>query len=209
MTSSKWRVSQHTLAGRNTRLIFHDQKVLSYSTVLSLLTTDAEFRSLFAQTIAGSSYEAFFWETPPVTVLTVHRPFECVLVEGSSLAQLQADPSSFSSHFASHPGQPAIAFSNLGGDALLVVPTPSAPVSCYTHLASFLRSAPAAQVDAFWRLVGSSMRQRISSSPVWLSTAGMGVAWLHLRLDSRPKYYRYAPYTTPPKPEPDATANAG
>jgi hypothetical protein len=177
--------------------------------VLALLTTDSEFRSLFAQTIAGSSYEAFFWEAPPVIVQTLNRPFECVLVEGSSLAQLRADPSSFSSHFASHRGQPAIAFSNLGGDALLVVPTPSAPVSCYTHLARFLRSAPSAQVDAFWKLVGSSMRQRVSSSPVWLSTAGMGVAWLHLRLDSRPKYYRHAPYTTPPKPEPDAPANAG
>ncbi|MGI9175867.1 MAG: DUF6940 family protein [Rhodothermales bacterium] len=24
---------------------------------------------------------------------------------------------------------------------------------------------------------------------MWLSTAGGGVSWLHVRLDSRPKYY--------------------
>ncbi len=24
--------------------------------------------------------------------------------------------------------------------------------------------------------------------------AGLGVAWLHIRLDDRPKYYRHAPY---------------
>ena len=35
------------------------------------------------------------------------------------------------------------------------------------------------------------MQQRVSASPLWLSTAGMGVSWLHLRLDSRPKNYRH------------------
>jgi hypothetical protein len=30
--------------------------------------------------------------------------------------------------------------------------------------------------------------------PIWLSTAGMGVAWLHIRLDERPKYYSHKPY---------------
>lgn len=31
-------------------------------------------------------------------------------------------------------------------------------------------------------------------SPFWLSTAGMGVSWLHVRLDERPKYYRFQEY---------------
>ena len=30
--------------------------------------------------------------------------------------------------------------------------------------------------------------------PTWLSTAGMGVSWLHVRLDSQPKYYGFAAY---------------
>jgi hypothetical protein len=37
-------------------------------------------------------------------------------------------------------------------------------------------------------------RQRKNSGaakPVWFSTSGMGVAWLHFRLDRRPKYYTY------------------
>jgi hypothetical protein len=38
------------------------------------------------------------------------------------------------------------------------------------------------------------MHQRVSAKPVWLSTAGGGVAWLHVRLDDRPKYYAHAPY---------------
>jgi len=32
------------------------------------------------------------------------------------------------------------------------------------------------------------------AGPPWVSTAGMGVPWLHVRLDTRPKYYRHAPY---------------
>jgi hypothetical protein len=37
-------------------------------------------------------------------------------------------------------------------------------------------------------------RRRKTSGPakaVWFSTSGMGVAWLHFRLDQRPKYYTY------------------
>lgn len=195
MPETRWAVSEEPLAGRTTRLTFHAQQVLSYADVISLLADDASFRSLLARTLAGSSYSAFFWEAPPVTSQSLSRPFECVLVEGAALAQLRPDLSPFSAHFRDQPDQHAIGFPNLSGDAFLVVPTPSAAMTCYTHLACFIRSAPAAQVDAFWRLVGSSMRQRVSSAPIWLSTAGMGVSWLHFRLDSRPKYYRHAPYT--------------
>ena len=36
----------------------------------------------------------------------------------------------------------------------------------------------------------------LSDQPLWVSTCGLGVYWLHVRLDSFPKYYRYAPYQT-------------
>ena len=29
---------------------------------------------------------------------------------------------------------------------------------------------------------------------LWVSTSGLGVYWLHVRLDSYPKYYQHAPY---------------
>ncbi len=38
------------------------------------------------------------------------------------------------------------------------------------------------------------MLKRVSRKPVWLNTAGGGVAWLHVRLDDRPKYYGYQNY---------------
>jgi len=63
----------------------------------------------------------------------------------------------------------------------------------YENIAAFVREAPEAQTHFLWRLVGNLMERRLGPSPVWLSTAGAGVPWLHVRLDQRPKYYSHAP----------------
>ena len=87
-----------------------------------------------------------------------------------------------------------ISFPNLGGDAQLVVPTPLNDPSHYAHLASFVRNAPADQVRNFWKTTAIVYEQEIGEKTVWLSTAGLGVSWLHVRIDSRPKYYRFQDY---------------
>lgn len=33
-----------------------------------------------------------------------------------------------------------------------------------------------------------------NGSPRWLSTSGLGVSYLHVRIDSRPKYYSFDEY---------------
>jgi hypothetical protein len=59
---------------------------------------------------------------------------------------------------------------------------------------AFLRKGSKDQVRALWRVTADTMLDQISDTPIWLSTAGLGVIWLHLRLDSRPKYYSYRTY---------------
>lgn len=180
---------------QTTEVTFEESsRELAFREVIDLSVNDKGFREYFTSVVCGSSFDAFFWETPPVTAATLDRPFKFVLVESSSLAGLRSDPKPFASHFSSKRDAAVLTFPNLGGVAILVVPAPLADDSCYTHLARFLRTAPASQVDAFWQAVGRAMRDRISAAPIWLSTAGFGVSWLHLRLDSRPKYYRHVPY---------------
>lgn len=75
----------------------------------------------------------------------------------------------------------------------------SAPPATYTHLASFLRGAPSEQVHTLWQRVGMELEARLVAQgardiPTWTSTSGLGVSWLHVRLDSRPKYYQYRPF---------------
>jgi hypothetical protein len=173
--------------------------LLSFREVIDLWQTSPEFRNWFVAQLRESPFEAFFWETPAVTSKTLDRPFEFVLVQSATLVRLAPDPTPFLRQFASRGGEDVVTFPNLGGDAILVVPAPVAAAECYPHLAQFLRHGPSAQVDSFWCTVGQSMQERISNEPTWLSTAGLGVSWLHLRLDSQPKYYRHAPYKARPR----------
>ena len=164
---------------------------VSYEQVIELWIESPGFRSFFTACLSDAPFSAFRWETPPVSVETLERPFEYVLVDSPWLA-VPPDRSAFEKHFS--PSALVVAFANLGGDAVLVAPCPPATPADYGHLAAFLREAPELQQHEFWRKVGLVMRTRISSRPVWLSTAGGGVDWLHVRLDDQPKYYAYQPY---------------
>jgi hypothetical protein len=186
---------EYLAGGRILRLSFEKNETpLSYSAVLRLWQDEADFRTLFLATLASSPFSAFRWETPPLTQATTDRPFEFVLLDSPGLTD-ESDAEPFARQFASaQPSESALAFANLGNDAVLVVPTPIAAASAYSHLAAFVRNAPEDQQHALWQLVGKTVSERLCGQPIWLSTAGAGVAWLHVRLDSRPKYYGHAPY---------------
>jgi len=171
---------------------------LSFREVIDLWVEDAKFRGWFAEQLRQSRFAAYYWETPPVTEQTFDRIFEYVLVDAPPLAGSSADASPFESQFATGRNQEILTFPNLRGDAVLVVPAPVSSADCYAHLAQFVRRAPESQVDALWSAVGNAMKNRISGLPMWLSTAGLGVFWLHVRLDSKPKYYRHGRYTVHP-----------
>ncbi len=192
-----WDARVETIEGGRVRRVrvLCDGKPLSYAETLWCWQSDDAFRAFFIRTLADAPYQAYLWETPPVSTEGPNRPFEFVLVDEPRLAGSAPDPRAFASHFdATSSGESVAVFANLGGDALLVAPTPQASDKSYSHLAAFARSAPEKQQHAFWRTVGSTLADRLGRHPLWLSTNGLGVAWLHARLDSRPKYYTFEPY---------------
>lgn len=168
---------------------------VTYADFLAGLCHSAALRRLLVEALAAAPYDAFRWETPCVSAATHSRPFEFVILDSPGLAP-RPEPDVFAQHFPRAVDGVAT-FENLGGDARLVVPAPMADDSAYNHLARFVRHAPAAQQDVMFRVVGEQMRLRIMRKPVWLSTAGAGVSWLHVRLDDRPKYYGHRDYTVP------------
>ncbi len=174
-----------------------DSSPVSFAEVLRRWQHDTTFRSLFIALLADAPFSAFRWETPPITTSTADRPFEFVLLDSPSLAR-EPDPNAFAEHFQNAGNSSVIEFPNLGKDATMIVPCPDGSPSAYGHLAAFIREGPTAQQHALWELVGAMMERRLSVRPVWLSTAGAGVSWLHVRLDDRPKYYGYAPYRESP-----------
>ncbi len=175
--------------------ILSGEKPVSYAEIVERWRSDGVFRAFFIGILADVPYRAYLWETPPITRMTSTRAFEFVLVDSSALARLNPDPAAFASHFeVADTGVAVVTFPNLGGDALLVAPIPQAPLGAYPHLAAFARTAPTEQQHAFWRTIGSTVVDRLADRPLWLNTNGLGVAWLHARLDSRPKYYSFEPY---------------
>ena len=167
---------------------------LGYHEVIDLWRTDDGFRSRFNETLSAAPFEAFFWETPPVSLAYLGRAFEFVLVDAPALAGVAADTFSFRRHFEDAKREDVVVFDNLGGDARLIAPCPRGEEKIYPHLATFVRNAPEEQRQQLWRQVGESLHEAMASEPIWLSTSGLGVFWVHVRLDRRPKYYTFAPY---------------
>lgn len=165
---------------------------LSYINFITLLQQDERFRSFFLDMLSGISFYAYQWETPPVTTGTTDQPFEFVVYDSPGI-DLPPDPGPFKSYFGSSAD--TAVFENLGGDARLIAPIPSAENMNYSHIGVFTEHAPVQQQHHLWGTVGRVTQNQISDQPLWLNTAGGGVAWLHVRLDSHPKYYRHRPYT--------------
>ena len=173
--------------------VLRDGQAVSYEAVVQGWRHDGAFRGAFNQCLANHADTPFRWETPAVDRSNAGQTFEFVLLESPSLSR-PGDPRDFAAHFREAHSGGVVTFTNLGGDATLVVPCPAIESPAYGHLAAFVRHAPAAQRDLLWQKVGEAMAERIGDRPVWLSTAGAGVPWLHVRLDDRPKYYGYGPY---------------
>lgn len=184
------------------RIISHEEEEksvpLSWKQVLSLLQSDATFRKMLVQALAASPFPAFFFECPPITAGGIENGqlFEYVLVNSPSLARVKADHQPFAKQIADGAKtNNVVAFPNLGRDAFLVVPCQDGSYDAYAHLAKFTQLASPVQQDNFWKLAAETIvRQVPAKAPLWVSTSGLGVYWLHLRLDSVPKYYTYEPY---------------
>lgn len=166
---------------------------LSFADVLELWQSNKSFREFFIGLVTTSPFDAFKWESPPITISRIKAPFECVFLNSVDL-QRTANASAFSKHLIKCDASGVIEFQNLGNDATLLVPCPIDPSANYCHLGSFSTSAPIEQQHALWKLVGETVLKNLTHMPKWLSTAGEGVPWLHIRLDNRPKYYGYKKY---------------
>lgn len=195
-----WRADLSSLPGDGVRIGISDGgRPASVQSVLNALQTDPTVGSWFGACLAALPWRAFYWECPALTPAALSDPFECVALEAPSLMGLTAEPQAFRAHLdAAPPGSLVAVFPTLGGDAVLVAPTEADEGGGYPHLAAFLRAAPQAQIAAFFSALASEARRSCRQGPAWVSTAGDGVAWLHGRVDTWPKYYRYAPYRAAP-----------
>jgi len=193
MPRAGWRVKKSAIAGGARYRLFRGAEALSFRELFDRFENDDGFCGWYTQLLADVPGEAFFWEHPALHDRTLDANAEFVLIDAPPLAGERADPRAFASHFAAAGNADVAVFANLGGDALLLAPCPRGSPG-YPHLGAFLRAAPAGQVRALWRETARSFARLDSAEPVWLSTSGLGVPWLHLRFDRFPKYYQHVAY---------------
>lgn len=168
---------------------------LSYADVIECWQNNLSFREFYVSLLATSPFQAFFWESPPVTRATLQQPYEFVIVDSPQLATVKPNPTPFAKQL--EPAQnDVVVFENLGKGATLIVPCQIGNQSAYPHIAAFVRNAPEPQVQELFKTLGETIEERLTDQPLWVSTSGLGVYWLHVRLDSRPKYYSFQPYRT-------------
>ena len=175
--------------------LYSGEHCLTHRDVHQLWQDESSFALFYAKALLLPGYAGFCWETEPVTKGSLDREHQFVVVKSESHERIRQNPTPFQEHFDT--GELAVAFPNLGKNGIMIAPTPDQSFDGGS-LASFLATAPGERMVALWALTGREMEYRLGSEPIWISTAGLGVSWLHVRLDTRPKYYRYAPYRQKP-----------
>jgi hypothetical protein len=182
-----------------------DVRRLSFDEVIEGWRGSAAFRSFFIAELAATSPSGFFWEMPPIRQGLTRIPFEYVAIAYDGFDRLWPEDRAFRSKLdALAPNRSVAAFANRGGDAVLIVQKRLGTADAYGHVAAFLRLAPPEQIYELLQVLAREVEAALARSdrPIWISTSGLGVPWLHVRIDSVPKYYSHHPYRTAGDAEP-------
>lgn len=152
----------------------------------------------FIQILKDCPFDAYFLEFPPISNNNMFTAsFEFVLIESKKLGGISVDIIPFQEYFDEATTN-VVSFKNIGGDATLVVPCPiKKDISVYSSISKFVRGASSQQIYSLFSIISRILLKLLDTHPKerwWLSTSGLGVHYLHLRVCSSPKYYNYEPY---------------
>lgn len=146
-----------------------------------------------------AKYDHYFLEFHPVTNDQT-EPFEFAIFDaGDQFEGLIPNPKPFEQYLAKAKGDTAVFPSLEDGQSfkskgMLVVPKrrSKSRSNCYLDLASFMRCFDDDRdyIEDVFKVVFDEMRKLIAKGgPVWLSTHGLSVAWIHFRLFPEPVDY--------------------
>jgi hypothetical protein len=188
-----WKADEIGTSETNLKFqILENDATITNESFLQLLTENHDFRTFYNSYLIDSGFDAFFWENKPIANSNLNERYECNLINTDYLAGKNPDHLTFDSYFDTD--KKVVSFPNLGNDAQLVAPCPVENKSNYTHIGTFIRNAPSDQIHELWKMPGQEMMNHIGDELRWLSTSGLGVFWLHMRIDSVPKYYQTSEY---------------
>jgi hypothetical protein len=161
---------------------------MDWSEVVDNLCYYPRFRERLVEQLNEVPFQRYKWECNPFNPKK-DSPFEFVCVSDTSLPK-KPDPSKLLDYITD--AEVAV-YKNLKKTSTLISPGLLTNADCAT-ISSFMRTAKAEDQHALLIALGKELEKR--KKPVWVSTAGAAVPWLHIRLDPRAKYYKHKPYIT-------------
>lgn len=171
-------------------IIFKDSKQLKWNEILDLWKHNNAFIDFFVSLLISSNFNNFFWECNSVDLKNLKKKlFECYLIESKHNFGV-ANPSSFKEYL--NTSHTIVSFYNLKKDCLLIVPNynDNDCKSNYLNIYKFIKFAPRSQIHSLFNQISIHINKEIKkNNKIWLNTHGLGVPWLHIRLDFNPKYY--------------------
>ncbi|WP_044204212.1 hypothetical protein [Flammeovirga sp. OC4] len=173
--------------------IKYEDKKLSFKEVFNLWKTDHSFVSFYSEELLKIIGNAFFWEHPPLLQNDLDRDYELVVRKTRSYDNKTINELAFQEYF--NTDEKVAVFYNLGKNARLIVPVKVGESETYKHIGAFMEQGDPFQIRALFCEIGDEMFCELETGKqIWLNTAGLGVLWLHVRLDTRPKYYKTKHY---------------
>ena len=131
----------------------------------------------------------YFWRT---SVLSNKKDlvYKEEFVEDERLLEAKEDFKPFEEHLNKNKDEKySISFPNLSGDTILVVPIPRKSKR-FTNMFYFMSNASEKQKKELWKKVALESKEFLKTNEnIWISTHGLGVNYLHVRICNTPKYY--------------------
>lgn len=170
--------------------VYVNHKNISFNNAMNYLQHNKKFRNKFINVLKNTQFDAYFLEIAPS-----NKPFEFTLVNAPILKNIQPDRNPFKNKLNKCKNKNIISFMNLSKTSKLIVPCPISNEKAYTHIANFIKYAPKKQIHLFLKQIPIQVKLfKKKYKIVWVNTHGLGVHWIHLRIDSKPKYYKTQKY---------------
>lgn len=160
---------------------------ITYETFVNLMT-DKKYILKFIKILQEIPFEYYVLQTP---CFQKNNLFEFVIINKPELKKMKLNTTVYKKYFNNNK---VTSFLNLTGDTTLIVPQILSNVdkNIYLNISTFSKNAPINQQILLWKKVIDEIKK--CKHKCFLSTHGLGIGWLHIRIDESPKYYLYDNY---------------
>lgn len=166
-----------------------NNNILLWKNVINLWKNHL-FIDFFTEAILSCNMDNFFWECPSISLLNINtQPFTCFIIKCNAVIKT-ANKKAFEEYF--NTSKRIVHFYNKDKSALLIVPKHlnNYPEKAYINISNFLKYSPKYQLYQLFNEISKDLCIELKNNKcIWLNTHGLGVYWLHIRLDTYPKYY--------------------